>query len=261
LIRNQMTNASFYLTYCQRSLISDNTGFDFNILLLYSRESNITYNEGTYFSSFQSPSSRLEYNHFDDYSIRDISIENYVTYSVYSNFAGDGLFDMYVSESSLYLTHTLSTVAQILFINCTDIWMYDVSSSLDYIQIDLIFCANIEIVNISNEIYLYAQDCNDIIAHNNGLMHIYFIDTQNLSILNNSFSDTDFYCSQSSNLEITGNEFLNSELTIIGSDNSYVANNYFFDGHIDSYLNLNISIHSNLFESCEYGFTESHSIY
>ncbi|MCE7743192.1 MAG: hypothetical protein GOP50_12145 [Candidatus Heimdallarchaeota archaeon] len=259
LIRNQMNNASFYLTYCQRSLISNNTGIDFNILLLYSRDTNITFNEGAYFSSFQSPSSRLEYNQFDDYSIRDTSISAYDSYIVNSNLAGDGYFDMIVSANALNLTDSLLTVAQILLINCTDIWIYDVDSSFQYIQIDLIYCYNIEVVNVSTEIYLYAQECNNISARNNGLMHIYFTLSQNLSIINNSFSDTDIYCSQSDNLEVTGNDFINSEISFIETENSYVANNYFFDGHIDSFLNLNISILSNLFEVCEYGLTDSHS--
>ncbi len=255
LIKNHMDNVSFLLTYSHRSLISNNTGIEFNILLTFSIGINITFNEGRYFSSVQSPQSKLEYNNFFDYQIREVSIEDYASYQVHSNLAGNGLFIFTVSADYINLAHTLSLGTQILFVNCSDIWLYNLNEALGDVKIDLIFCSDIEFINNEYVISVNLKECNNVTISDNSFMHFNLDDADFVTFANNSFLETDVYCAGAANLVFTENTFTQSEISLVECTNSYIFNNHFFDGHVEVFRNYNSSVLTNTFESCEYGIT------
>ncbi len=259
-VKNHLVNASFYILYTHNCLISNNTGVNFNILLFYSPHSNLTSNEGQSLTTFQSPNSRLEYNQFESYSLRELSIEDYASYYCHSNRAGEGLFSLIVSSEFIDLGSSLTINSQVTMVNCTSVWLIGfISCIFDSVRIEFVFSSEIEIMHSSWAISFYFKESNNVMFYNTSLMEFYADNSNNYLLQNNTFSNTDVYCSYMQNIEIKENNFLMSELSLVETTDTYVFNNYFYDGEIDSYHNVNESLVSNVFENCAYGFTDSTS--
>ena len=260
-IRNYLINASFYILYSERCVITNNTGVEFNLLVFYSPYSNMTFNEGLNLSTFRSPNSRIEYNSFESYSVRELTIENYASYICNSNLAGLGLFALIVSSDFIDLGVSLTINSQIILVNCSNIWLIGAHSSIfDNLKIDIIFCSTIEVSHSNLDISFYFKDSNVITFYDTSQMVFYADDSNNLLLQNNTFTETDVYCSNIDDLEVINNSFIETEFSLIESWDAYINDNYFLNGEVDSYQNQNVTFSSNIFSQCRYGITDSNSV-
>ncbi|MCE7743193.1 MAG: hypothetical protein GOP50_12150 [Candidatus Heimdallarchaeota archaeon] len=257
--RNIMNNVSFS-AYSSKLTLTNNTGQSLTVAIVGSNESIIVFNEGSNFRIIGSPHSRIEYNHFDDYSIEDQSVENYLTYIVNSNTCSDGLFDLIINNNSIDLSTILPLYSQVIYVNCSNIWLNNYSDSSKIAKFDFIYCLDIGILNNDVLLELDFQESENITASQNSISQLKIQYSGDMTFFSNTFSETEITCEYTYDLEFLENYFYQNSLYLDDCVNVSITENLVFNGLIKGHGNSNYSVLSNDFVMCEKGLFLSDSL-
>ena len=193
--------------------------------------------------------STLESNKFynDGLLISEVSIEDYLTYTVENNWVNDKLLGFYINRNKVIISDPI--FGQLIFINCNEIVVSNQELTNTSIGLYLRWCENANISNntCSNNrygIYLDSSSSGATLTENtcsNNEFHgIYLSSSSGATLTNNTCSNNNdhgirLYGSSDSCL-ITYNLLQeNSEYGIfleVGSDNNIIHHNTFIDNYL-----------------------------
>ncbi|MHA1200424.1 MAG: NosD domain-containing protein [Candidatus Heimdallarchaeaceae archaeon] len=258
--RNTMNNVSFSVYSSSKIVFSNNTGNKLSVKFVYSNNASITSNIGYELSCFQSPFTKIQHNDFGDYFFEELSIENYQTYILDSNKCGEGLFNLFVNYNFLNHNTMLNLYSQVLYVNCSNIWLENYNGLKSIAKIDLINCSDISFLNNVCDLELYFYGSKNVTISQSFIIQLIIKFSEDVSLFNNTLAETEIICEYTYDLEILENYFYQNSLYLDDCVNISITENLVFNGIINGHGNSNYSVLSNDFVMCENGLFLSDSL-